>query len=106
MPKQKILNFPIRELQELLTDCRKDRRDMIYWESLYSDKSEHPSLDDDTRAAVKKALKGLRFGKTLLEKKILSVELAILILKKRNVTWSLGVRTKKEMREMRSHFLT
>lgn len=84
MPKQKIFNYPIRELQELLTDCRKDRRDIAYWESLYADKVNHPNLDPDSREAVKKALKGLRFGKTILEKKILSVELAIKALKREN----------------------
>jgi len=106
MPKQKIFNYPIRELAELLRDLRRDCRDMKYWEGLYSRKELYKDLDADSKDAIKKALKGLRCKKKILEKKILSVDLAILVLKKRNATWSFGVRSKKEITKMRSYFLT
>lgn len=79
---------------------------MKYWEGLYSRNQIYKGLDADSKDAIKKALKGLRFKKSILEKKMLSVDLAILVLKKRNATWSFGVRSKKEIAKMRGYFLT
>lgn len=106
MPKRKIFNYPIKELEELLRDLRRDWRDMRYWEKLYSQKGKYDNLDSDSRDAIKRALKGLRYKKTVIEKKILSVDLAIKTLKERNLIWGFGVRSKKEMAQMTRYLLT
>ena len=81
---RKIFDYPIKELKELLRDLRRDWRDMKYWEGLYNRKGHYDHLDSDTKDSIKKALKGLRFKKTILEKKIHSVASSIIVLQENN----------------------
>jgi len=57
---------------------------MKYWEGLYSRNQIYKGLDADSKDAIKKALKGLRFKKSILEKKRHSVVCALIVLRENN----------------------
>ena len=77
MPKQKLFDYPIKELEELLRDIRQDWKDLKYWEGIYAG----CIMNSD----IIKALRGVRYKKTKASKKMLSVELAIQTLEEHNL---------------------
>jgi hypothetical protein len=89
--KRKMLNYPILELGELLRDLRKDWRDLKYWDSVYTKRTKRRDLDAKTKEAIKGALRGIRLKKTITGKKILSVSIAIDLLKENNKKWGWGI---------------